>query len=177
MRRLSACLALCAVLSAVQAGELDGPRFAATRFPAFRIELPAGQWLILDREASGDNAYGGPVAEFRSQVPAGSVYPVVMLSAFRRAGPEITADFLLRTSREAMQQKGAENGPVLVRAVDGRKIRFFESRVTHQGKPAMLYYALLEGAETFYAAQVVAPEADFPLVRARADALLDLARY
>ncbi len=173
------CAALIASLLSLPtlAGDIQGNRYSGAKFAPLEITIPDGQWIILDRESSGDNTYGGPVVDFKSTRAAGSIYPVVMISAFKRAAEDITADFLLKTSREAMQQKGAQPGPVLVRTVNGRKVRYFEAQVTQKGQPAMLYYVLLEGKEALFAAQVVAPPADFPATQKQTDELLAQARY
>lgn len=176
--RLSAVFLL-ALLStvAVQAGEVSGQGYRAVRFAPFALNAPAGQWLALDREASGGNEDGGPLVEFKATQAAGSVYPVVMVNAFKRVNAEVTADFLLRTSLDALRQRGAEPGPVLVRTVDGKKVRFFEARLQRQGVPSVLYYVLLEGEKLFFAAQAVVPAADFAAAQRQIDALLAGARY
>lgn len=177
MRQFCAAVAASLLAFAATAGEIDDNRYSSRRFAPLTIAAPAGQWIILDREASGGNEFGGPVVDFKSTRAAGSVYPVLMVSAFKRAAEDVTADFLLRTSRDAMQQRGAEPGPVLVRTVNGRKVRFFETRLSPQGRPSILYYVLLEGEGMLFAAQVLSPEADFPAVRKQVDELLAGARY
>lgn len=176
-RRLAGLLSLFLLAGAALAGEVQDGRFVAGRYGRLEISAPATDWVLSDRESVGDNALGGPVADLRSTRRAGSIYPLVLITAFRQADDSVTPDFILRASRDSMQQRGAVPGPVLVRRVNERKIWFFDAAVQQQGQPARLYYLLLAGEGVYFAIQAVAPEASFEPMQQQVDALLNHLSY
>lgn len=156
----------------VFAGQVSGESYIGERFGRIELRAPAGQWLLLDRESSGNNEFGGPVLDLKATAAIAGAFPTLHVNAFKRADASVTAEFVLQTSRHAVQQKGGELGPEQMRAVDGKKIWFFEAQVILLDKPAWLYYVLLEGATAFFAVQTVVPEAAFGETKRRVDELL-----
>lgn len=167
-----ACLAVPAI-----AGQLSGNTFVGERFGRIEIVETDAQWLILDREYSGNNLLGGPVADIKATRPVAGYFPTVHLSAFKRADATVTPDFVLQTSRDAVRQKGGHPGGIQSAAVNGRNVWFFEAMVLQQDKPAKLYYVLLEGDSVFFALQTVVPEFAFDETRGRVDKLLNGISY
>jgi len=172
-------LVLIAILlaGAASAGQIDGDRYVGERFGRIEIKAPAGQWLILDREFSGNNEYGGPVVDLKATAAVAGVFPTVHVSAFKRADASVTAEFVLQTSRTAVEQKGGEPGPIQTLAVDGKKRWFFTAKVIQNDKPASLHYLLLEGEQAYFAVQSVVPEAALGELQQRIEALMRQAKY
>lgn len=176
MRHLFLLLAISLSVSAF-AGQLTGEAYIGERFGRIEIRPPAKQWLMLDRESSGDNEFGGPVVDLKALAPLGGVLPSLHVSAFRRVDASVTAAFVLQTSRDAVLQKGGEAGPVDIRTVNGRKVWFFDAQVKQQDKPARLYYVLLEGDKAYFALQTVVPDAAFLATKQGVDELLPKVNY
>lgn len=158
--------------SSAWAGQFKGDTYIGERFGRIELLAPGNHWLVLDREFSGNNEFGGPVVDLRSTVGIAGIFPSVHISAFKRADASVTAEFVLQTSRDAVLQKGGEPGPVEIRAVNGKKAWFFEAQVKQQEKPARLYYVLLAGATAFFALQTVVPESVFIETKRQVDELL-----
>ena len=154
------------------AGQLTGDSYTGERFGRIHFVAPGSQWLMLDREYSGSNEFGGPVLDLKATSAVSGFFPSVHVSAFKRAEDSVTAEFVLQTSQDAVRQKGGQPGVVQLRAVNGKKTWFFEAQVVQQDKLARLYYVLLEGAEAYFALQTVVPEVVFTATKQRIDELL-----
>jgi hypothetical protein len=170
-------LLLCLLAGSAWAGEMHGDTYVGKRYGTIEIKVPAGTWVVLDREANGENDFGGPVADFKSTVPIAGIYPAVHLSAFRRVDASITPSFVLQTSLDAVALKGGVPGAVLDGAVNGRKSWFFIADVVQQNRPAKLYFVLLEGREAIFSAQTVVPPEALAETRQQVDAFLQGMRY
>lgn len=172
-------LAVIAILlaGAATAGQIDGDRFVGERFGRLELSVPAGQWLILDREFSGNNEYGGPVVDLKATAAIVGVFPTVHVSAFKRADASVTAEFVLQTSRAAVEQKGGEPGPIQTLAVDGKKRWVFTARVRQNDQPASLHYLLLEGEQAYFAVQSVVPDAALGEWQQRVEQLMRQVKY
>ena len=165
-------LLLCCCTS-LWAGELSGDSYVGARFGAIRIIAPASQWLMLDREYSGDNEFGGPVVDLKGLQPLTTgTFPSLHLTAFKRVGPEVNAAFVLENSQNAVRQRGGQVSPVASRALNGKTIWFFDALVSQNDKPARLYYVLLESSQAFFALQTAVPVSAFDETRQRVDELL-----
>lgn len=154
------------------AGQLEGESYTGERFGRIQFVAPGHQWLMLDREFSGSNEFGGPVLDLKAVAPVGGFYPSLHVSAFKRADASVSATFVLQTSQDAVRQKGGLPAQAQIRAVNGKNIWFFEAEVMQQDKPARLYYLLLEGAQAYFALQTVVPAAALPELKQRIDELL-----
>lgn len=154
-----------------------GETFIGERFGRIEVLAPATQWLMLDREYSGDNEFGGPVLDLKAMVPIAGSFPNLHVSAFKRADASVTPEFILQTSRDAVRQKGGDLGAVQTRAVDAKKVWFFEAQVRQQDKPARLYYVLLQGSSAFFALQTVVPDSAFSETKRQIDELLLKVKY
>ncbi len=159
------------------AGQLQGDSYTGERFGRIQFVAPVHQWLMLDREFSGSNEFGGPVLDLKAVAPVGEGYPSLHVSAFKRADASVTAAFVLQTSQEAVRQKGGLPAQAQIRTVNGKNIWVFEAEVMQQDKPARLYYLLLEGAQAYFALQTVVPAAVLPELKQRIDELLLKASY
>jgi hypothetical protein len=156
----------------VVAGQLSGDGFTGERFGMIRVVAPPSLWLLLDREFSGSNEFGGPVLDLKATTAIAGYLPSAHLSAFKRADASVTAEFVLQTSQQAVRQKGGQPGPVGRRTLNGKTTWFFEAELVQQERPARLYYVLLEGSEAYFALQTVVPEAVFADTKQRIDELL-----
>lgn len=176
MRHLLVLLAVC--LSApVLAGQLNGETYLGERFGRIELTAPARQWLLLDREYSSDNEFGGPVLDLKATAAIGGAFPSLHVTAFRRVDASVTPEFVLQTSRDAVQHKGGELGPVQMRTVNGKNVWFFAAQVRQQDKAARLYYVLLAGSSALFALQTVVPESAFSETKNRVDELLSAVSY
>lgn len=176
MRHFLAAIALL-LAGPVHAGRISGDSYVGERFGRLEIEAPAGQWVILDREYSDHNEYGGPVVDLKASTALAGVFPTVHVSAFKKAEASVTADFVLQTSRAAVQQKGGAVGPGQMLAVDGRNRWIFTAQVSQNGQPASLYYLLLDGEQAYFAVQSVVPPAALGEWQTRVDELMSKAKY
>lgn len=161
----------------VFAGQLNGANYIGDRFGRIELVAPTTEWLILDRESSGNNEFGGPVVDLKATVSIAGYFPSLHLSAFKRIDVSVTPAFVLQTSRDAVEQRGGELGPIQNRVVDGKNTWFFEAKVWQKDQPARLYYVLLEGSEAIYALQTVVPEAALIETKRRVDELLLKVKY
>lgn len=176
MRQFLLSLAFCLPVHS-WAGQVSGETYTGQRFGQIELVAPATQWLILDREFSGSNEFGGPVVDLKAVAPIAGIFPTLHISAFKRADISVTPEFVLQTSRDAVWQKTGQLGPVQVRAVDGKKIWFFVASVRQQDQLARLYYVLLEGLTVIYALQTVVPENAFAETQRLVDELLLKVKY
>lgn len=159
------------------AGHLTEKGYTADRFGHLEVAPPAGKWEIRDREANGNNEYGGPVVDFLYKQPVGGVYPVVQVSAVKKAEADVTPEFVLQTSRDAILQQGGQLTLVSPWRVAGRAGWTYDAALTIKGQLSQVHYVLLEGAGAYFLAQIVVPAGTLGQVKPDLDALLAAFRY
>lgn len=113
IRALPAALLLC--FGPAAAGSLDGDRYVAERYGRLEIAAPAGRWEIFDREGGIAADEGGPVVELQLRRAVAGLRPTLRITGVRKGDAAVSANSILRTSREAFVEAGGELGPILRR--------------------------------------------------------------
>ena len=180
MKKLLCCLAdalALALCAAAQAGTVSGDAYVGERFGRLEIAPPAGRWAITDRESAGTSDEGGPVADLQLTAPVGDIRPLVRVTGVKKVDAAVTADFVLKTSRDALQQQGGEAGPVQRIQVGARSVWSYEARLDAEGQPLRTRLVVIEGAQAFFLLQMVVPAAAFDEAGRAFDQLLPAVKY
>ena len=175
IRALPAALLLC--FGPAAAGSLDGDRYVAERYGRLEIAAPAGRWEIFDREGGIAADEGGPVVELQLRRAVAGLRPTLRITGVRKGDAAVSADSILRTSREAFVEAGGELGPILAVSTGGRTQQSYEGRIAPAGQAARSRVVLLEGPQAFFLLQMVVPIAAFDEAAREFDQLLPAIAY
>lgn len=174
--KFATCLLALLAAGTVQAGQMDGDAYVGSRYGRIVVAPPAGVWEIIDRESAGSNDQGGPVADLQARRPVAGMHPVVRITGVRKID-SVSADEILRTSRDALEQQGGTVEAVQSRSRNGRPYWVYDGRVSSQGQQAGTRLMLVEGQGAFFLLQTVAPVASFGEAAQALDDLLPYLRY
>lgn len=159
------------------AGSLDGDRYVAERYGRLEISAPAGRWEFFDREGGIASDEGGPVVDLQLRQPVAGLRPTLRITGVRKGDATVSADSILRTSREAFVEAGGELGPILVNSTGGRTQQSYEGRIAPGGQAARSRVVLLEGPQAFFLLQMVVPAAAFDEAARELEHLLPTIAY
>ena len=177
MRQVVLALLGLVLAGTVAAVSLSADHYVAKRYGRLEIAPPAGRWEIIDRESPQADEAGGPVADLQLRQVVEGVRPVVRITGVRKLDATVTAESVLRTSREALVEVGGQVDPVRTVRVAGRNLQSYDGRIAPGGQAARSRLVLVEGPKAFFILQMVVPAAAFDAAAEALDQLLSGLSY
>jgi hypothetical protein len=159
------------------AGEVIGNTYVGERFGYIEMTSVDGKWDITDREKEAKNDFAGMIAKFKLKEAVSGWKPDVNIMGFKKIEGAVTVDFVMNTMRTEWTGQGGEVDQIETGRIAGKKIFFYDKRLTPQGIPMKGRDIYLEGEKGIFIVAVIAKTPAYPQVLQLLEELVATAKY